>query len=63
MPFVQVNLLEGSTETQREKIAKAFTDVLVEVLGVPKDVVWIQFIDMAKSHFATAGVLKSKQNP
>ncbi|MEM2677001.1 MAG: 2-hydroxymuconate tautomerase [Candidatus Bathyarchaeia archaeon] len=61
MPFVQVHLLEGRTEKQREEIAKAFTDALVKILGVPKEVVWIQFIDMPKSHFAVGGVLKSKE--
>ncbi|MEM3641910.1 MAG: 2-hydroxymuconate tautomerase [Candidatus Bathyarchaeia archaeon] len=61
MPFVQVHLLEGRTEEQREKIAKAFTETLVEILGVSKDAVWIQFIDMPKTHFATGGVLRSKK--
>jgi len=54
-------LLEGRTEEQREKIAKAFTETLVEVLGVTKDAVWIEFVDMPKTHFATSGVLRSKK--
>lgn len=61
MPFVQVHLVEGRTEEQREKIAKAFTDALVEILGVPRDAVWIEFVDMPKTHFATGGVLRSKK--
>ncbi|MBS7647977.1 MAG: tautomerase family protein [Candidatus Bathyarchaeia archaeon] len=61
MPFVQVHLLEGRTEKEREKIAKAFTDALVEILGVPREIVWIQFIDMPKSYFAVGGVLKSRE--
>jgi len=61
MPYVQVHLLEGRTEAQREKIAKSFTEALVEILGVSKDVVWIEFVDMPKTHFATGGVLKSKK--
>lgn len=61
MPFVQVHMIEGRTNEQREKIAKAFTETLVEVLGVSRDVVWIEFVDVSKTHFATAGKLRSKQ--
>jgi len=61
MPFVEVHMIEGRTNEQREKIAKAFTETLVKVLGVSKDVVWIEFVDMPKTHFATAGTLKSTQ--
>lgn len=61
MPFVQIHMIEGRSGEQREKLAKAITDLMVEVLGVPKDVVWIQFIDMPKTHFATSGVLRSKK--
>jgi len=54
-------MIEGRTNEQREKIAKAFTETLVEVLGVSRDVVWIEFVDVSKTHFATAGKLRSKQ--
>ena len=61
MPYVQVHMIVGRTDEQREKIAKAFTETLVEVLGVSRDVVWIEFVDMPRTHFATAGTLKSKK--
>lgn len=54
-------MIEGRTNEQREKIAKAFTEILVEVLGVPRGEVWIHFVDMPKTHFATSGMLRSKQ--
>jgi len=60
-PYVEVHLIEGRTDEQREKIAKAFTDTLVEILGVSRDVVWIEFVDMPKTHFATGGALRSKK--
>jgi len=60
-PFVQVHLVEGRTDEQRERITKAFTEALVEILGVPRDAVWIQFVDMPKTHFATEGILRSKK--
>ncbi len=61
MPIVQVHMIEGRTTEHREKIAKAFTDTLVQVLGVPKEAVWIEFIDMPKTHFAESGTLRSKK--
>jgi 4-oxalocrotonate tautomerase len=60
MPYVHVHLLEGRTEEQKERLAKAITDAFVQITGVPKDAVWIEFSDMAKVNFATGGVLRSK---
>jgi len=61
MPYVEVHMIEGRTDEQREKIVKAFTDTLVEVLSVSREDVWIEFVDMPKTHFATGGVLRSKK--
>ena len=61
MPFVEVHMIEGRTDEQRAKIAKAFTDTLVQVLGVRSEDVWIQFADMPKTHFATSGTLRSRK--
>ena len=61
MPFVEVHMIEGRTDEQRVKIAKAFTDTLVQVLGVRGEDVWIQFTDIPKTHFAASGILRSKK--
>jgi len=61
MPFVEVHMTEGRTDEQRTKIAKAFADILIQVLGVKGEDVWIQFTDMPKTHFATSGILRSKK--
>jgi len=60
-PFVQIHMVEGRTDEQREKLAKLITDAVVETLQVQKESVWISFIDMPKTHFATGGVLRSKK--
>ena len=44
MPYVEVHMIEGRTDEQREKIARAFTDTLVEVVGVSRDDVWVEFV-------------------
>jgi len=61
MPYVEIHMVEGRTQEQREKLAKAITDLITETLGVTKDDVWIEFIDMPKTHFATGGTLKNKK--
>jgi 4-oxalocrotonate tautomerase len=61
MPYVEVHMIEGRTDEQRTKIAKSFTDTLIQVLGVKPEDVWIQFTDMPKTHFATSGTLRSKK--
>jgi len=61
MPYIQVHLVEGRTQEQREKLAKAITDATAEILKVNKEDVWIEFNDMPRTHFATGGILKSKK--
>jgi 4-oxalocrotonate tautomerase len=60
MPYIHVHLLEGRTEEQKAKLAKVITDAFVDITGVSKDSVWVEFSDMAKVNFATGGVLRSK---
>jgi len=61
MPFIQVHMVEGRTQEQREKLAKAITDATAEILKVNKEDIWIEFTDMLKTHFATGGILRSKK--
>ena len=61
MPFIQVHLVEGRTQEQREELAKAITDATAEILKVSKEDIWIEFIDMPKTHFAIGGILRSKK--
>ena len=54
-------MIEGRTQEQREKLAKTITDAIVEILKVEKEHVWIEFIDMPKTHFAISGILRSSK--
>lgn len=54
-------MVEGRTDEQRARIAKAFTDTLVQLLSIKGEDVWIQFTDMPKTHFATSGTLRSEK--
>jgi len=63
MPYVQINLLEGRSEEQIEKLVESITDAFVKIFGVPKEVVWIEFNEMKKNRFAQGGVLRSRKQP
>ena len=60
MPFIQVNLIEGRTEKQREELTKAITDAVVEIIGASREDVWVFFNDMPITHFSARGVLRNK---
>ena len=57
MPFIHVEFLEGKTLEQKREIAKAFTDVMVNVAGVKPESVFVIFNDLAKSDLAKGGQL------
>jgi 4-oxalocrotonate tautomerase len=61
MPFIEIHHLEGRTEEQRERLAKAITEAVSEIFNVPKEAIWIEFSEMPKNHFATGGILISRK--
>ncbi|MCJ7634614.1 4-oxalocrotonate tautomerase family protein [Candidatus Bathyarchaeota archaeon] len=61
MPFIEVHYLEPRSEEQRERLAKAITDDVVEIFEVPREAVWIKFSEMPQSHFSKGGVLWNKR--
>lgn len=54
-------MVEGRTQEQRERLAKAITDATAEILKVNKEDIWVEFTDMPKTHFATGGILRSSK--
>jgi len=63
VPVVQVNLLAGRSKEQKAKIAKAFTDSLVEHGNVPREIVVVIFNEVARDDWAAGCTLVSdKQN-
>jgi len=61
MPFVEIHYLEGRTQEQKERLAKAITDAVTKIFEVPEEAVWIEFDEMAKTDFAVGGVPKSRK--
>jgi 4-oxalocrotonate tautomerase len=61
LPTVIIELLEGRTEAQKAELAKAITDAMVRILGVPPNAVTIIYHDLPRQNIASAGTLFSQR--
>jgi 4-oxalocrotonate tautomerase len=55
MPYVAVEIIEGRTEEQKKKVAKAITDALVEHMDTSAEHVYVVFRDVAATDWLIAG--------
>jgi len=55
VPIVTVEWFEGRSPEQKKEIAEKLTDLLSEVGKMPRDQVWIRFVDSPKSEWAMGG--------
>ncbi len=60
MPIIDITLLEGRSQEQKEKLVAKVTEAAMESLGAPRDSVRIILREVPKHHFAVGGVLKGK---
>jgi 4-oxalocrotonate tautomerase len=60
MPIIQVHMLEGRTQDLKKKLVANMTEAVVKSLGVKPEDVRIILMDMAKSNYSIAGVMKSE---
>jgi 4-oxalocrotonate tautomerase len=63
MPEVYIYVAEGRSVDQKRKVARQVTDVLIENLGVPPEVVVVQFVEAPRDSKARGGVLFSEAAP
>lgn len=61
MPLLRVSLWPGRNKQQKASLARALTDTMVETAGVPAEAVTIQFEELPKENWATAGELHSER--
>lgn len=59
MPTIHIELFEGRTHQQKADLAREITEAVVRVLGGSPDSVDILYRDIARSDWATGGVLWS----
>ena len=60
MPTIRVELFEGRSREQKAALARELTDACVRVLGGTPGGIDVLFFDMARSDWATGGVLWSE---
>jgi 4-oxalocrotonate tautomerase len=60
MPTIRIELFEGRTAEQKAALAQEITEACVRVLGGAPGSVDILFYDIARSDWATGGVLWSQ---
>ncbi len=58
MPIVTIKMIEGRTDEQKRMLVEKVTASVVESVDVPKERVRVIIEEMAKNHFAVAGVLE-----
>ena len=64
MPVLQITILTGRTEEQKQKLVGALTDAVHTSLGSEKGDVRIFITEVSPSNFAVGGLLRSmKQAP
>ena len=59
MPIVRVEMWPGRTHEQKQKLAKAITDAMVEIGKTTPEATLIAFEDVDKSNWAQSGILAS----
>lgn len=61
MPIVRVEMWPGRTHEQKQELAKAITDAVVNIGKAPADATFVIFEDVAKENWAQAGTLASDE--
>ena len=55
MPIVSINIIEGRSDEQKERMIDAVSDALASSLDAPKESVRIMINEMPKQHFGIGG--------
>ena len=59
MPIVTIKMIEGRTDEQKRALVEEVTEAVSKTVNAPKENVTIIIEEMAKAHYATAGVRAS----
>ncbi|QGN54004.1 2-hydroxymuconate tautomerase [Novosphingobium sp. Gsoil 351] len=55
MPIIEVNMLEGRSADDKERLIEALTDAAFNSIGAPRESVRIILREMPAGHFAVGG--------
>jgi 4-oxalocrotonate tautomerase len=63
MPLVEIHLLEGRTDEQKEKLLSAVTRAVQESIGVPLSSVRVWLQEFSPKEYMAGGELYAKKKP
>ncbi|WP_417500238.1 2-hydroxymuconate tautomerase [Methylophaga sp.] len=55
MPIVQVNIMEGRSEQQKERLIKEVTDAVHRSIGAPVETIRVLITEMPSCHWGIGG--------
>lgn len=61
MPIVQITLIEGRSQDQKEAMFREVTEALGRTVAAPPQSVRIMINEVPREHFAVAGVSKAAE--
>ena len=47
MPFVNIRIVKGHSQSRKDEISRRIADAISEVAQVPKEAIWVVFEDVA----------------
>jgi len=59
MPVITIDILEGKTVEQKNKLIKRITEDVCDIVGCPPEVVTIVFHDISRDNWGSCGKQKS----
>lgn len=62
MPIIQVQMMEGRTAAQKERMIEAITEAIVLSLDAPKASVRVLIHELPKAHFGIGGESVEKRD-
>ena len=63
MPLVEIHMLEGRTDEQKEKLLAAVTRAIQESIGVPLSSIRVWLQEFSPKEYMVAGELYAKKKP
>lgn len=61
MPIVRVEMIEGRTDDQKQRLAELITDAMVRVAGSKSEETYVVFEDVSSRNWAVGGRLVSRR--
>ena len=55
MPIIQIHMIEGRTNEQKEAVIREVTEAMGRAVGTPKESVRVLINEMPKQHFGIGG--------